>query len=94
MELTTEQRLLFEAAVDELAPPRESLDYLLPEQEPASAETGPQISTDMVVEDLAEIRASLSDIGAVDLDMVVEEPAEFEPFLSEPGPSPDGPANN
>lgn len=90
----TEQPLLLDVAVDKLAPRPELLDDFEPGQEPASAETGRQISTDTVVEDLPEIQVLLSDTGPVDLDMVVEELAEPEPFLSEPGLSPDGPEKN
>lgn len=94
MELTTEQRLLFEMAVDNLGPEPGSPGYFEPGQEPASVETGRQISTDTVVEDLSEIQVLLSDIGPADLERVVEELAEPEPFLGETGPSTSAPENN
>ena len=94
LELTTEQRLLFEMAVDRLGPELESPGYFEPGQEPASVETGRQISTDTVVEDLSEIQVLLSDIGPADLESVVEELAEPEPFLSETGSSTSAPENN
>ena len=94
LELTTEQRLLFETAVDRLGPEPESPGYFEPGQEPASVETGRQISTDTVVEDLREIQVLLSDIGPADLERVAEELAEPEPFLGETGPSASAPENN
>lgn len=94
VELTEEQRLLFEMAYDKLDLPPELLEYFEPVPEPGSAKTGPRIPPDMALQDLPEFEPLVSETGPFDPNAMIQDLPEFEPFAADTGPSPDTPQSN
>ncbi len=87
VELTWEERLLFEIAEEEFSPPPELLEDFEPWQDPGSEETGPEAPADFLVEELPEFEPVVSETGPDEPDLIVEELPQFEPIVSETGPS-------
>ncbi len=89
VQLTDEERFLFETQDYEVKPPPELFDLFEPWQDLASEETGPTIRIGFTVEQLPEYEVIETDLGPSDPEIIIEDLPAFEPFVSATGPSVD-----
>ena len=91
-ELTEQERAMFEVAHERMGPPPELLEYFEPVQAPGTELTGPPVPADLVVRDLPEFDAIISDTGPVDPNAPAPDVMPADPDAGETGPSLEGPS--
>lgn len=89
LDLSEEERRLFEVADQRVGPPPELSEQFSPSQPLGSENTGPQVPTKVLPEELPQFEMVVSETGPEGPDVVQDELPEFSPELPKASPSSD-----